>query len=162
MEKKNVYHICSLRRVTRVTKGGKAMRFSGFVVGGDEKGRVGYGMGRSVEVSEAIKKASKIAENNMIKVPFKENRTIYHDVSGEYCGAKVYLRSAKPGRGVIAGGSMRFIFEALGIKDIVCKSVGSSNPHNVVKATFAALKKLRTPKKVARMRSVEVSDLFRA
>jgi len=161
MEKKNVYQICSLRRVTRVTKGGKVMRFSCFVVGGDEKGKVGFGIGKSVETAEAFRKASKVAERNMIKVPFKENRTIYHDSSAEYCGAKVYLRSAKAGRGVIAGGSMRFVFEALGIKDIVCKSVGSGNPHNVVKATFIALKKLRTPRKVAKMRNVEVSDLFR-
>jgi len=159
---RNTAHVCSLRRVTRVTKGGKAMRFSALVVVGDEKGRVGYGLGRSVEVSEAVKKATKVAEKRMIHVPFKQNRTIYHDIYEEYCGAKVYLRSAKSGRGVIAGGSMRYIFEALGVKDIVCKSVGSSNPHNIVKATFNALQKIQTPRKIARLRDVAVADLFPA
>lgn len=158
---KNVAHVCSLRRVTRVTKGGKAMRFSALVVVGDEKGRVGYGLGRSVEVSEAVKKATKVAEKNMIHVPFKENRTIHHDISEEYCGAKVYLRSAKSGRGVIAGGSMRYIFEALGIKDIVCKSLGSSNPHNIVKATFKALENIQTPRKIAKLRGLTVAELFK-
>lgn len=157
---KHTAHVCSLRRVTRVTKGGKAMRFSALVVVGDEKGRVGYGLGRSVEVSEAVKKATKVAEKHMIHVPFRQNRTIYHDIYEEYCGAKVYLRSAKNGRGIIAGGSMRYIFEALGIKDIVCKSVGSPNPHNIVKATFNALKKIQTPRKLAKLRDVPLSHLF--
>lgn len=157
---KNIAHVCSLRRVTRVTKGGKAMRFSALVVVGDEKGRAGFGMGRSVEVSEAVKKASKAAEKNMMHVPFKQNRTIHHDVKEEYCGAKVYLRSAKSGRGIIAGGSMRFVFEALGIKDIVCKSLGSPNPHNVIKATFNALKKLQTPRRIAKLRGIAVEDLY--
>ncbi len=160
-EKKNVAHVCSLRRVTRVTKGGKAMRFSALVVVGDEKGKVGYGLGRSLEVSEAVKKATKIAEKNMIYVPMKEKRTVYHDATTKYCGARVYLRSAKRGKGIIAGGSMRFIFEALGIQDIVCKSLGSSNPQNVVKATFLALKSISTPRKIAKLRNVEVVDLFK-
>ena len=157
---KNVAHLCSLRRVTRVTKGGKAMRFSALVVVGDEKGRVGYGLGRSVEVSEAVKKATRIAEKNMITVPFKNNHTIHHDIYEEYCGAKIYLRSAKPGRGLIAGGSMRHIFEALGIKDVVCKSVGSPNAHNVVKATFNALQKIRTARSVAKLRNVPLSHVL--
>lgn len=157
----NVAHVCSLRRVTRVTKGGKEMKFSALVVVGDMKGRVGYGLGKSVDVSEAVKKASRVAEKNMIFVPFKKNHTIFHDTCEEYCGAKIYLRSAQFGRGVIAGGSMRYIFEALGIKDIVCKSIGSSNPHNVVKATFNALKKLQSPRKIAKLRSVSIDDLFK-
>jgi len=157
----NVAHVCSLRRVTRVTKGGKEMKFSALVVVGDMKGRVGYGLGKSVDVSEAVKKASRVAEKNMIFVPFKKGHTIHHDIDEEYCGAKIYLRSAQIGRGVIAGGSMRYIFEALGLPDIVCKSIGSSNPHNVVKATFNALKNLQSPKKIAKLRDVSVEDLFR-
>ncbi len=156
----NVAHVCSLRRVTRVTKGGKAMRFSALVVVGDEKGRAGYGLGRSVEVSEAVKKATKSAEKKMINVPLKQGRTIYHDIYHKYCGAKIYLRSAKKGRGAIAGGCMRYIFEALGVKDIVCKSVGSSNPHNIVKATFAALLNLQTPRRVAKLRNVPIESLL--
>jgi small subunit ribosomal protein S5 len=157
-EKKNVVHVCSLRRVTRVTKGGKAMRFSALVVTGDEKGSVGYGLGRSVEVSEAVKKATRAAERRMIKIPLKKKHTIFHDMYEEYCGAKVCMKSAKVGRGVIAGGCMRYIFEALGVKDVVCKSIGSSNPHNIIKAVFNALKNMRTPRSVALLRApIEVA-----
>jgi len=97
----------------------------------------------------------------MIFVPFKKGHTIHHDINDKYCGSKIYLRSAQPGRGVIAGGSMRYIFEAVGIKDIVCKSIGSPNPHNIVKATFSALTKLQSPRKVAKLRNVAVESLFR-
>lgn len=159
-EKKNIVHVCSLRRVSRVMKGGKIMRFSALVVSGDGKGKVGYGIGKSAEVSEAIKKASRAAEKNMVHIPFKHGRTLHHDVYNKYCGAMVYIRSARPGRGIIAGGCMRFIFEALGVKDVVCKMLGSSNPHNVVKAVFGAFSNLQTPRKVARQRGVEVKELF--
>ena len=158
--KKNVSHVCSLRRVTRVGKGGKTSRMSVLAVVGNEKGAVGYGLGRSVEFAEAVKKASRKGEKNMIKVPFYKNRTIYHDVNAKFCGAKVYLRKAKIGSGIIAGGCMRYIFEALGVKDVVCKSVGSSNPQNVLKATFKALSMLQTPTKLAKLRGIEVTNLF--
>jgi len=161
MEKKIVSHVCSLRRVSRVMKGGKVMRFSALVVSGDGKGRVGYGLGRAVEVAEAIRKASRKAEKNMIHVPFKEGRTIHHDVNETFLSSRVCIRSAKPGRGIIAGGSMRFIFEAMGIRDVSCKSLGSPNPHNIVKAAFKAFKNLKTPKKVAKLRGLKVSELFK-
>lgn len=161
MEKKSIVnHICSLRRVSRVGSGGKVSRMSALVVVGDEKGLVGYGLGKSVEVPEAVKKASKIGQKNMIRVPFYKNRTIYHDISAYHCGAKVYLRKAREGTGIVAGGTMRYVFEALGVKDIVCKSVGSPNPHNVIKATFKALLNLQTPKKIAKLRRVELDSLF--
>jgi small subunit ribosomal protein S5 len=161
MEKKMIAHVCSLRRVSRVMKGGKVMRFSALVVAGDGKGRIGYGLGRSVEVAEAIKKAAKAAEKKMLFVPFKQGRTIHHDVCEKFGGSTVYIKSAKPGRGIIAGGSTRSVFEALGIKDVVCKALGSPNPHNVVKAVFKALESLQTPKKIARLRGMSVAGLFK-
>lgn len=160
MEKKNIVHVCSLRRVARVMQGGKIMRFSALVVVGDGKGRVGYGLGKSVEVSEAVKKASRAAEKRMVYVPFKDGRTLHHDISENFGGSKIYLRSAKSGRGIIAGGTMRYVFEALGVKDVVCKSLGSPNPHNVVKAVFKAFGNLQSPRKVAKLRGIEVKDLF--
>ena len=152
--------VCSLRRVSRVKSGGKVLRFSALVVTGNQKGMVGYGLGRAAETRDAIQKAERAAQKNLIKVPFFKNRTIFHDICAKYCTAKVYLRKSKEGSGVIAGGSMRCIFEVLGVKDIVCKSVGTSNPHNVVKATFEALKNLKTPRSVAEKRGKEMKDLF--
>jgi len=152
--------VCSLRRVSRVKSGGKVLRFSALVVTGNAKGMVGYGLGRASETRDAIQKAERIAQKNLIKVPFFKNRTIFHDICEKYCSAKVYLRKSKEGSGIIAGGSMRCIFEVMGIKDIVCKSIGSSNPHNVVKATFLALKNLKTPRLVAQRRNKNMQDLF--
>lgn len=159
-KKSTVAHICSIRRVTSVGAGGKTSKISALVVVGDGAGNVGFASGKSSEVPEAVKKASRVAEKNMMRVSFYKNRTIHHDVSGRHCGALVYLRKSRSGSGIIAGGTMRFVFEALGIQDIVCKSLGSSNPHNVIKATFKALANLQTPKKIARLRGVDVKSLF--
>ena len=120
-------------------KGGRRFGFAALVVVGDRKGRVGYGAGKAREVPEAIRKATEQARRSMIRVPLREGRTLHHDIADRYGAGKVIVRAAKPGTGIIAGGPMRAIFEALGVQDVVAKSVGSSNPHNMIKATFAAL-----------------------
>ena len=127
---------------------------------GDNKGRVGYGTGKAKEVPEAVRKATENAKTKMVRVHLKDNRTLHHDIVGRFGAGKVILRSASPGTGIIAGGPMRALFESLGIKDVVAKSTGTSNPHNMLKATFDAFKKSESPKSIASKRSKKVSEVI--
>lgn len=155
-----VERLVSINRVAKVVKGGRRFGFAALVVLGDGKGKVGYGTGKAKEVPEAVRKATEDARKNMIKVSLKEARTIHHDVRARYGAGRVTLRTAPSGTGIIAGGPMRAIFESLGVHDIVAKSTGSSNPHNMVKATFNALKLVNSPKSVASRRSLKVTDII--
>ncbi|MBM3574017.1 MAG: 30S ribosomal protein S5 [Alphaproteobacteria bacterium] len=152
--------LVTINRVAKVVKGGRRFAFAALVVVGDQKGRVGYGAGKAREVPEAIRKATERAKRGMIRVPMKEGRTLHHDVEGHYGAGSVVLRSATPGTGIIAGGPLRAVFETLGIHDVVAKSLGSRNPHNMVKATFAALTRCASPRSVATRRGKKVADLF--
>ena len=154
-------HLVTINRVAKVVKGGRRFGFAAVVVVGDTKGKVGYGTGKAKEVPEAIRKATENAKNKMIRVSLKDNRTIHHDVIGRYGAGKVILRSAAPGTGIIAGGAMRALFESLGIKDVVAKSMGTSNPHNMLKATFNAFMQSESPKSVAAKRSKKVTDIIK-
>ncbi len=151
--------LVTINRVAKVVKGGRRFAFAALVVVGDQKGRVGYGAGKAREVPEAIRKATERAKRGMIRVPMKEGRTLHHDVIGHYGAGSVVLRSASAGTGIIAGGPMRAVFETLGMQDVVAKSLGTSNPYNVVRATFDALKRQDSPRAVAARRSVKVSAL---
>ena len=151
--------LVSINRVAKVVKGGRRFSFAALVVVGDGNGMVGHGKGKAKEVPEAIKKATDEAKANMIRVPLRHGRTLHHDIKGRFDSGKVYLRSAPSGTGVIAGGPMRAVFEALGIEDIVAKSVGSSNPHNMVRATFEALKSSSSPKIIASRRGLKINDI---
>ena len=151
--------LVSINRVAKVVKGGRRFSFAALVVVGDGNGMVGHGKGKAKEVPEAIKKATDEAKANMIRVPLRHGRTLHHDIKGRFDSGKVYLRSAPSGTGVIAGGPMRAVFEALGIQDIVAKSVGSSNPHNMVRATFEALKSSSSPKIIAMRRGLKINDI---
>ncbi len=153
--------LVAINRVSKTVKGGKNMSFAALVVVGDKNGRVGFGKGNATEVSDAKNKAFEAAKKAMVKVALKEGRTIHHDIFARFCSAKVYLRTAPAGTGVIAGGPMRAIFECAGIHDIVAKSVGTSNPYNMIGATFAALKALVSPKIVAERRSKEISEIVK-
>ena len=159
--------LVSINRVAKVVKGGRRFSFAALVVVGDGNGMVGHGKGKAKEVPEAIKKATDEAKNSMIRVPLRQGRTLHHDIKGRFDSGNVFLRSAPSGTGVIAGGPMRAVFEALGIQDIVAKSIGSSNPHNMVRATFEALKVVSSPacqstfKRKVLSSFFEVSDLFR-
>ena len=155
-------HLVTINRVAKVVKGGRRFGFAAIMIVGDSKGRVGYGTGKAKEVPEAVRKATENAKNKMVRVYLKENRTIYHDMVGRFGAGKVILRSAAPGTGIIAGGPMRSLFESLGIKDIVAKSTGSSNPHNMIKATFDAFKRSESPKSVAAKRSKKISQITSA
>jgi small subunit ribosomal protein S5 len=152
--------LVTINRVAKVVKGGRRFAFAALVVVGDQKGRVGYGAGKAREVPEAIRKATDRAKRSMIRVPMKEGRTLHHDVNGRYGAGSVVLRSAVAGTGIIAGGPMRAVFETLGIGDVVAKSIGSRNPHNMVKATFNALQRCASPRSVANRRGKKVSDLL--
>jgi small subunit ribosomal protein S5 len=152
--------LVTINRVAKVVKGGRRFAFAALVVVGDQKGRVGYGAGKAREVPEAIRKATDRAKRTMIRVPMKEGRTLHHDVHGHFGAGSVVLRSAAAGTGIIAGGPMRAVFETLGIGDVVAKSLGSRNPHNMVKATFAALAGCASPRSVAARRGKKVSDLL--
>jgi small subunit ribosomal protein S5 len=152
--------LVSINRVAKVVKGGRRFGFAALVVVGDQKGRVGHGAGKAREVPEAIRKATEQAKRNMIRVPLREGRTLHHDVRGDFGAGHVVLRTAPPGTGVIAGGPMRAVFEALGAQDVVCKSTGSANPHNVVKATFDALAATMSPRAVAAKRNKKVADVL--
>ncbi len=151
--------LVSIQRVTKVTKGGRTFSFSAIVVVGNENGVVGYGLGKAKEVTSAIAKGIDDAKKNLIEVPVLNN-TLPHEAIGKYSGAVVFMKPAAPGTGVIAGGAMRAVFESVGIKDVLAKSKGSSNPHSVVKATINALLKMRDPYTVAQMRGVELDKVF--
>ena len=148
-----------INRVAKVVKGGKRFGFAALVVIGDQKGRVGFGHGKAREVPEAIRKATDSAKRNLTRVPLREGRTLHHDVKGRHGAGKVFLRAAPPGTGIIAGGPMRAVFETLGMHDVVAKSMGSSNPYNMVRATFDALKSQLHPKDVAAQRGIKYSAL---
>ncbi|EIM73299.1 30S ribosomal protein S5 [Nitratireductor rhodophyticola] len=148
-----------INRVAKVVKGGRRFGFAALVVVGDQKGRVGFGHGKAREVPEAIRKATESAKRDMVFVPLRGGRTLHHDVSGRHGAGRVLLRAAKPGTGIIAGGPMRAVFETLGVQDVVAKSLGSSNPYNMVRATFDALKHQLHPKDVAAQRGIKYSTL---
>ncbi|MBM3536739.1 MAG: 30S ribosomal protein S5 [Alphaproteobacteria bacterium] len=152
--------LVSINRVAKVVKGGRRFGFAAVVVVGDGKGRAGYGTGKAREVPEAIRKATDSAKRAMVRVPLREGRTIHHDVYGRFGAGKVVVRAAKPGTGIIAGGPMRAIFESLGLQDVVAKSIGSSNPHNMIKATFAALADIASPRVVAARRGKKIGDIL--
>ena len=148
-----------INRVAKVVKGGRRFGFAALVVVGDLKGRVGFGPGKAREVPEAIRKATEAAKRDMIFVPLRDARTLHHDVQGRHGAGKVLLRTAEAGTGIIAGGPMRAVFEAVGMHDVVAKSLGSSNPYNMVRATFDALKGQMHPKDVAARRGIKYSTL---
>jgi small subunit ribosomal protein S5 len=148
-----------INRVAKVVKGGKRFGFAALVVIGDQKGRVGFGHGKAREVPEAIRKATDAAKRNLMRVALREGRTLHHDIAGRHGAGRVYLRAAPAGTGIIAGGPMRAVFETLGIQDVVAKSIGSSNPYNMVRATFNALKHQDSPRSVAARRNIKVSAL---
>lgn len=154
-----VERLVGINRVAKVVKGGRRFGFAALVVVGDGKGRVGFGKGKAKEVPEAIKKATEQAKREMIRVPLREGRTIHHDVHGHHGAGRVFLRSAPAGTGIIAGGPMRAVFEAIGIGDIVAKAIGSSNSYSMVNATFEALKNIQSPRDVAGRRNKKVSDI---
>jgi small subunit ribosomal protein S5 len=148
-----------INRVAKVVKGGRRFGFAALVVVGDQKGRVGFGHGKAREVPEAIRKATEAAKRSLIRVPLREGRTLHHDVNGRHGAGRVVLRAAPAGTGIIAGGPMRAIFETLGMHDVVAKSQGSSNPYNMVRATFDALQREDSPRAVAARRNLKVSAL---
>ena len=148
-----------INRVAKVVKGGKRFGFAALVVIGDQKGRAGFGHGKAREVPEAIRKATDAAKRNLTRVALREGRTLHHDIAGRHGAGRVYLRAAPAGTGIIAGGPMRAVFETLGLQDVVAKSLGSSNPYNVVRATFNALKRQDSPRAVAARRNIKVSTL---
>lgn len=148
-----------INRVSKTVKGGKRFGFAALVVVGDQKGRVGFGHGKAREVPEAIRKATESAKRGFIRVALREGRTLHHDVAGRHGAGKVILRAAPAGTGIIAGGPMRAVFETLGMADVVAKSMGSSNPYNMVRATFDALKNQDSPRSVAARRGLKVSAL---
>ena len=148
-----------INRVAKVVKGGRRFGFAALVVVGDLKGRVGFGHGKAREVPEAIRKATEAAKRDLIFVPLRDGRTLHHDVSGRHGAGKVILRAAEAGTGIIAGGPMRAVFEAVGMHDVVAKSLGSSNPYNMVRATFDGLKAAMHPKDVASRRGIKYSEL---
>lgn len=149
-----------INRVSKTVKGGKRFGFAALVVVGDGKGRVGFGHGKAREVPEAITKATAAAKKKMVRIPLKEGRTLHHDGKGRFGAGKVNLRSAPAGTGIIAGGPMRAVFESLGVHDVVTKSVGTSNPYNMIRATFDALVNQTSPKSVAQRRGKKVADLL--
>ncbi len=154
-----VDRLVHINRVAKTVKGGRRMAFAALVVVGDQKGRVGFGHGKAREVPEAIRKATESAKRSLVRVPLKEGRTLHHDVVGRHGAGRVVLRAAPAGTGIIAGGPMRAVFETVGIQDVVSKSLGSSNPYNLVRATFSALKNEDSPRAVAARRNLKVSQL---
>jgi len=158
-ESELVDKLVGINRVAKVVKGGRRFGFAALVVAGDQKGRVGFGHGKAREVPEAIRKATESAKKNMIRVPLREGRTLHHDVKGRFGAGRVVLRAAPPGTGIIAGGPMRAVFETLGVQDIVTKSIGTSNPYNMIKATFDALNHMMSPRSVAARRGKKVSEI---
>jgi small subunit ribosomal protein S5 len=153
--------LVAINRVSKTVKGGKRFGFAALVVVGDQKGRVGFGKGKAKEVPEAIRKATEQAKRQMIRVPLKEGRTLHHDVEGRHGAGKVVMRTAPQGTGIIAGGPMRAVFEMLGVQDVVSKSIGSSNPYNMIRATVDGLKKESSPRSVAQRRGKKVADILK-
>ena len=149
-----------INRVAKVVKGGRRFGFAALVIVGDQKGRVGFGHGKAREVPEAISKATAAAKKAMVRVPMREGRTLHHDGLGHFGAGRVYVRSAPAGTGIIAGGPMRAVFESLGVADVVTKSIGTSNPYNMIRATFEALKDQTSPKSVAQRRGRKIADLM--
>ena len=152
--------LVAINRVSKTTKGGKNFGFAALVVVGDQKGRVGFGKGKAKEVPEAIRKATEQAKRKMIRVPLREGRTLHHDMEGRHGAGKVVMRTAPEGTGIIAGGPMRAVFEMLGVKDVVSKSIGSANPYNMIRATIDGLQKEQSPRHVAARRGKKVSDIL--
>lgn len=150
-----------INRVSKTVKGGRNMSFAALVVVGDKNGKVGFGKGNASEVSDAKNKAFEAAKKNMIKVPLKEGRTFHHDIVAKFCAAKILIRSAPAGTGVIAGGPIRSVFECLGIHDVVAKSHGTSNPYNMVGAVFEALRRVSSPKVISEKRSKDISEIVK-
>ncbi len=151
--------VVHVNRVSKTVKGGKRFAFAALVVVGDQKGRVGFAHAKAKEVPDAIKKATELARRNLVRIPLKEGRTLHHDILGRFGAGRVTLRTAPAGTGIIAGGPMRAIFETMGIQDVVAKCTGSSNPHNMVRATFAALTSVSSPRSVAAKRGKKVGDI---
>ena len=152
--------LVGINRVAKVVKGGRRFGFAALVVVGDGRGRAGFGTGKAREVPEAIRKATEGAKRNMVRVPRRDGRTLHHDIKGRYGAGNVLLRAASAGTGIIAGGPMRAVFEVLGVQDVVAKSIGSSNPHNMIKATFSALTAMQAPRNVAQKRGKRVGDIL--
>ena len=152
--------LVSINRVAKVVKGGRRFGFAALVVVGDGRGRVGFGNGKAREVPEAIRKATQKAQLGLVRVPLREGRTLHHDVQGRFGAGRVVLRAAPPGTGIIAGGPMRAVFETLGLQDVVTKSIGSSNPYNMVRATFDALAKIESPRLTAAKRGKKIGELL--
>ncbi len=148
-----------INRVAKVVKGGRRFSFAALVVVGDQKGRVGFGSGKAKEVPEAIQKATQEAKRNLVRVPLREARTLHHDVEGRYGAGHVVLRTAPSGTGIIAGGPMRAVFETMGVQDIVAKSLGTQNPYNMIKATFAAFDNMNSPRMIAAKRGKKVGEI---
>lgn len=154
-------HLVGVQRVTKVTKGGRAFGFSAIVVVGDGNGVVGHGLGKSNDVSVAISKAIEAAKKNLVRIPIA-NQTLPHEQKGKFGGAKVFLKPASDGTGVIAGGAVRAVLESVGVHNVLSKSQGSSNPHNVVKATLDALLQLRSPEMIAQERGISIDKVFKS
>ncbi|MEM6759457.1 MAG: 30S ribosomal protein S5 [Pseudomonadota bacterium] len=152
--------LVAINRVSKTVKGGKRFGFAALVVVGDQKGRVGFGKGKAKEVPEAIRKATEQAKRNMIRVQLREGRTLHHDMQGRHGAGKVVMRTAPEGTGIIAGGPMRAVFEMLGVKDVVSKSIGSQNPYNMIRATMDGLTKEQSPRSVAQRRGKKVADIL--
>jgi len=154
-----VDRLVHINRVAKVVKGGRRFNFAALVVVGDQKGRVGFGHGKAREVPEAIRKATEAARRGLVRIPLREGRTLHHDATGRHGAGRVVLRMAPAGTGIIAGGPMRAVFESLGVQDVVAKSLGSSNPYNLVRATFEALKREDSPRSVAARRGLKIAVL---
>jgi len=159
-ENELIEKLVGINRVSKTVKGGRRFGFAALMVVGDGRGRVGFGTAKAREVPEAVTKATAAAKRAMIRVPLREARTIHHDIVGHYGAGRVILRTASPGTGIIAGGPLRAIFEALGVQDVVAKAIGSANPYSMVNATFEALGKMQSPRQVAARRSKKVGDII--
>ncbi|MCO4843073.1 MAG: 30S ribosomal protein S5 [Yoonia sp.] len=153
--------LVAINRVSKTVKGGKRFGFAALVVVGDQKGRVGFGKGKAKEVPEAIRKATEQAKRQMIRVALRDGRTLHHDVEGRHGAGRVVMRTAVPGTGIIAGGPMRAVFEMMGVQDVVSKSIGTSNPYNMIRATMDGLAKMQSPRNVAQRRGKKVADILR-
>jgi small subunit ribosomal protein S5 len=159
-ESEFVDKLVHINRVAKVVKGGRRFGFAALVVVGDQRGRVGFGHGKAREVPEAIRKATEAAKRAMIRVPLKDGRTLHHEIGGHHGAGRVVVRPAEQGTGIIAGGPMRAVFESLGVGDVVAKSLGTSNPYNMVRATFNALKQQQSPRLIAQRRGKSVSEII--